>query len=128
MAHSEKAVPSDFPPPVDPQKEFIKRELDAEDERIEVGVAIVGDGPNDPHGKENHHQLRPALGQHLVGGFAGSKPQPLREKDHRGEGNPEADRWDGDDEGHRLHLSRRQQVGLRSGLQRSSDALPGQDQ
>jgi electron-transferring-flavoprotein dehydrogenase len=29
---------------VDSQKEFIKRELDAEDERIEVGVAIVGGG------------------------------------------------------------------------------------
>ena len=37
-------APSEFPPPVDPVKEFIKRELDAEDERIEVGVAIVGGG------------------------------------------------------------------------------------
>src|SRR6476659_8670615 len=37
-------APIDFPPPVDPRKEFIKRELDAEDERIEVGVAIVGGG------------------------------------------------------------------------------------
>src|SRR6202042_1963094 len=33
-----------FPPPVDPVHEFIKRELDAEEERIEVGVAIVGGG------------------------------------------------------------------------------------
>ena len=33
-----------FPPPVDSQQEFIKRELDDEDERIEVGVAIVGGG------------------------------------------------------------------------------------
>src|SRR3954465_5124667 len=32
-------------PPVDPEQEFIKRELDDEDERIEVGVAIVGGGP-----------------------------------------------------------------------------------
>src|ERR1700744_5987131 len=37
-------APSQFPPPVDPVHEFIKRELDAEEERIEVGVAIVGGG------------------------------------------------------------------------------------
>jgi electron-transferring-flavoprotein dehydrogenase len=37
-----KVAPAAFPPPVDSRKEFIKRELDAEDERIEVGVAIVG--------------------------------------------------------------------------------------
>ena len=37
-------APSEFPPPVDPVHEFIKRELDAEEERIEVGVAIVGGG------------------------------------------------------------------------------------
>jgi electron-transferring-flavoprotein dehydrogenase len=37
-------APSEFPPPVDPVHEFIKRELDSEDERIEVGVAIVGGG------------------------------------------------------------------------------------
>ncbi len=36
--------PSEFPPPVDPQVEFIKRGLDAEDDLIEVGVAIVGGG------------------------------------------------------------------------------------
>jgi electron-transferring-flavoprotein dehydrogenase len=30
---------------VDPQREFVKRSLDSEDERIEVGVAIVGGGP-----------------------------------------------------------------------------------
>src|SRR5213080_5353870 len=39
-----RVVPAAYPPPVDSQKEFIKRELDAEDERIEVGVAIVGGG------------------------------------------------------------------------------------
>jgi electron-transferring-flavoprotein dehydrogenase len=38
------AAPSEFPPPVDPQVEFIKRSLDAEDDLIEVGVAIVGGG------------------------------------------------------------------------------------
>jgi electron-transferring-flavoprotein dehydrogenase len=37
-------APSEFPPPVDSQKEFIKRSLDGEDERIDVGVAIVGGG------------------------------------------------------------------------------------
>src|ERR671929_539294 len=37
-------APADYPPPVDSVKEFIKRELDPEDERIEVGVAIVGGG------------------------------------------------------------------------------------
>jgi electron-transferring-flavoprotein dehydrogenase len=39
-----KVAPLDFPPPVDVRDEFIKRELDAEDEVIEVGVAIVGGG------------------------------------------------------------------------------------
>ncbi len=38
------AAPSQFPPPVDPQAEFIKRSLDAEDDLIEVGVAIIGGG------------------------------------------------------------------------------------
>jgi hypothetical protein len=44
-AHTQEVAPSEFPPPVDPTAEFIKRELDPEDERIEVGVAIVGGGP-----------------------------------------------------------------------------------
>jgi electron-transferring-flavoprotein dehydrogenase len=44
MSGNGQHAPSDFPPPVDPVKEFIKRELDSEDERIEVGVAIVGGG------------------------------------------------------------------------------------
>jgi electron-transferring-flavoprotein dehydrogenase len=39
-----KVVPADFPPPVDATKEFVKRGLDGEDERIEIGVAIVGGG------------------------------------------------------------------------------------
>ena len=39
-----KVAPAAYPPPVDTQQEFIKRELDAEDERIDVGVAIVGGG------------------------------------------------------------------------------------
>ena len=37
-------VPADYPPPVDSRREFIRRELDAADDRIEVGVAIVGGG------------------------------------------------------------------------------------
>jgi electron-transferring-flavoprotein dehydrogenase len=37
-------APSEYPPPVDSVQEFVKRELDAEDERIDVGVAIVGGG------------------------------------------------------------------------------------
>src|SRR5436190_14759345 len=40
-----RVIPAAFRPPVDPQAEFIKRRLDDEDERIEVGVAIVGGGP-----------------------------------------------------------------------------------
>ncbi|MFN8174087.1 MAG: electron-transfer flavoprotein:ubiquinone oxidoreductase [Solirubrobacteraceae bacterium] len=39
-----KVAPLEFPPPVDSPAEFVKRELDAEDERIEVGVVIVGGG------------------------------------------------------------------------------------
>ncbi len=39
-----KVAPAAFPPPVNPQKEFIKHALDAEDELIEVGVVIVGGG------------------------------------------------------------------------------------
>jgi electron-transferring-flavoprotein dehydrogenase len=37
-------VPAAYPPPVDSPNEFVKRGLDAEDELIEVGVAIVGGG------------------------------------------------------------------------------------
>src|SRR3954466_16206105 len=37
-------APLDFPPPVDSRSEFIKRQVDPEDEVIEVGVAIVGGG------------------------------------------------------------------------------------
>jgi electron-transferring-flavoprotein dehydrogenase len=39
-----RVVPAAYPPPVDSQREFVKRGLDAEDELIEVGVAIVGGG------------------------------------------------------------------------------------
>src|SRR5437588_385531 len=43
-ARNGAVAPAAFPPPVDSQKEFIKRGLDPEDELIEVGVAIVGGG------------------------------------------------------------------------------------
>jgi electron-transferring-flavoprotein dehydrogenase len=43
-SHNGRVVPAAYPPPVDSQKEFVKRGLDAEDELIEVGVAIVGGG------------------------------------------------------------------------------------
>src|ERR1700753_3430474 len=39
-----KVAPAASPPPVDSQKEFVKRGLDPEEELIEVGVAIVGGG------------------------------------------------------------------------------------
>src|SRR5918998_1418251 len=39
-----RVVPAAFPPPVDSVGEFIKREVDPEDEVIEVGVCIVGGG------------------------------------------------------------------------------------
>jgi electron-transferring-flavoprotein dehydrogenase len=37
--------PADFPPPIKPAEEFITGITDPEEERIEVGVAIVGGGP-----------------------------------------------------------------------------------
>src|ERR1700742_316619 len=37
-------APIDFPPPVKSPEEFVKRTLDGEDERIDIGVAIVGGG------------------------------------------------------------------------------------
>ena len=37
-------VPADYPPPVDSRREFIRREIEGEDDRIEVGVAIIGGG------------------------------------------------------------------------------------
>src|SRR3954464_13380029 len=54
-----KVAPIDFPPPVDSRREFIKRELDAEDDRIDVGVAIVGGGAA---GRGTPKRLLQALG------------------------------------------------------------------
>jgi electron-transferring-flavoprotein dehydrogenase len=38
-------APLEFPPPVDPDREFVGPPQDSEDEQIDVGVAIVGGGP-----------------------------------------------------------------------------------
>ena len=38
------SAPIEFPPPVDSAEEFIAVPTDPEDERIEVGVVIVGGG------------------------------------------------------------------------------------
>src|ERR671926_671984 len=38
-------TPAEFPPPVDSAQEFVGPPTDPEDERIEVGVVIVGGGP-----------------------------------------------------------------------------------
>jgi electron-transferring-flavoprotein dehydrogenase len=42
--HNGSVSPAEFPPPVNPADEFVGPITDAEDERIEVGVAIVGGG------------------------------------------------------------------------------------
>jgi electron-transferring-flavoprotein dehydrogenase len=44
-SHNGGVAPSQFPPPVDVVGEFVAAPTDPEDERIEVGVAIVGGGP-----------------------------------------------------------------------------------
>src|SRR5947199_9758739 len=38
-------APIEYPPPVESEKDFIAGVTDPEDERIEVGVVIVGGGP-----------------------------------------------------------------------------------
>jgi electron-transferring-flavoprotein dehydrogenase len=38
-------APIEYPPPVNSGQEFVGPPVDPEDERIEVGVAIVGGGP-----------------------------------------------------------------------------------
>jgi electron-transferring-flavoprotein dehydrogenase len=60
-----KVVPAAFPPPVDPQKEFVKHGLDPEDELIEVGVAIVGGGTA---GLACANRLLQLLGEDAAGG------------------------------------------------------------
>src|SRR5436190_5277873 len=38
-------APAEYPPPLEPAEEFVSEPTDPEEERIEVGVAIVGGGP-----------------------------------------------------------------------------------
>src|ERR1700755_2105945 len=71
-------APSEFPPPVDSVKEFIKRGLDDEDERIDVGVAIVGGGTA---GLACAHRVLQLLGQGgALMGRLGEVPVPVIEK------------------------------------------------
>src|SRR5207342_383842 len=91
--------PAEFPPPVKPAEEFIAPITDPEDERIEVGVAIVGGGPaglacanklmqlleNEPELTEKLGEVPVAViekgktpGAHLLSG-ANMKPSAMQE-------------------------------------------------
>jgi electron-transferring-flavoprotein dehydrogenase len=91
--------PAEFPPPVKPAEEFITGITDPEEERIEVGVAIVGGGPaglacanklmqlleNEPELTEKLGEVPVAViekgktpGAHLLSG-ANMKPSAMRE-------------------------------------------------
>jgi electron-transferring-flavoprotein dehydrogenase len=96
---SGKVSPADFPPSVDADREFVKRSLDGEDDRIEIGVAIVGGGTaglacanrllqllaDDPETMEKLGEVPVAViekaktcGGHNLSG-AVMRPQPLEE-------------------------------------------------
>ena len=91
--------PAEFPPPVDPAHEFVGPPTDPEDERIEVGIAIVGGGPaglacairltqlleNEPELSEKLGEVPVAViekgkttGAHLLSG-ANMRPSAMRE-------------------------------------------------
>jgi electron-transferring-flavoprotein dehydrogenase len=91
--------PAEFPPPIKPAEEFITGITDPEEERIEVGVAIVGGGPaglacaiklmqlleNEPELTEKLGEVPVAVvekgktpGAHLLSG-ANLKPSAMRE-------------------------------------------------
>src|ERR671924_1579416 len=92
-------APAEFPPPVDDAAEFVGPPTDAEDERIEVGVAIIGGGAaglacaiklmqlleNEPELTERLGEVPVAVvekgkttGAHLLSG-ANMKPSAMRE-------------------------------------------------
>jgi electron-transferring-flavoprotein dehydrogenase len=92
-------APAEFPPPVDAAEEFVTEPTDPEDERIEVGVAIVGGGPaglacaikvmqlleNEPELAEKLGEVPVAViekgkvcGAHLLSG-ANMRPSAMRE-------------------------------------------------
>ncbi|MGI8460755.1 MAG: 4Fe-4S dicluster domain-containing protein [Solirubrobacterales bacterium] len=92
-------APAEFPPPVEPAKEFVAPITDPEDERIEVGVAIAGGGPaglacaikvmqlleSDPELAESLGEVPVAVldkgkatGAHLLSG-ANMRPSAMRE-------------------------------------------------
>src|SRR3954451_19639793 len=94
-----KIAQSEFPPPVDDAVDFVGPPTDPEDERIEVGVAIVGGGPaglacaikltqlleNEPELTEQLGEVPVAVvekgkttGAHLLSG-ANMKPSAMRE-------------------------------------------------
>src|SRR5215208_501047 len=92
-------APAEFPPPVDPAADYVTEPTDPEDERIEVGVAIVGGGPaglacaiktmqlleNEPELEEKLGEVPVAVlekgkvsGAHLLSG-ANMRPSAMRE-------------------------------------------------
>ncbi len=71
-ASSQHHAPSEFPPPVDSQVEFIKRGLDPEDDLIEVGVAIVGGGTAGLAAA--NRLLQPARGRSRIARATGGGP------------------------------------------------------
>jgi electron-transferring-flavoprotein dehydrogenase len=94
-----KVAPAEFPPPVDDAAEFVGPPTDPEEERIEVGVAIIGGGPaglacaikltqlleNEPELTEKLGEVPVAViekgraaGAHLLSG-ANMRPSAMRE-------------------------------------------------
>src|SRR5436190_168816 len=92
-------APAKYPPPVDPAADYVTEPTDPEDERIEVGLAIVGGGPaglacaikgmqlleSEPELAENLGEVPVAViekgkvtGAHLLSG-ANMRPSAMRE-------------------------------------------------
>src|SRR5215218_3214357 len=65
-------APAEFPPPVDPAADYVAEPTDPEEERIEVGVAIVGEVPVAVIEKGK------VTGAHLLSG-ANMRPSAMRE-------------------------------------------------